>query len=463
MSNVTVQNQCNMLTSLLLFCSILRQCKHPAICHLKDLLLLQDLSLVLVLPFFTLNLQNLMQQCPKDPLWTENHATYIMYQLVSATDYLHSARVVHRDLKPANILVDFACKVQICDFGLSRFIPEHSSAGGGDSEAPQLLTPLGALQGAGRRLGSSIASALNGSPRMLDKVESSVQEIPGFGQPFKKTVTLPAVVVVKQPAVSGGVSAGGRPSGDLKLQIPPTKVESIAPLTGHVATRWYRAPELLLKTPYSFGVDMWALGCVWAELLQTLGGSGGLPSGPLFPGASSQLSLDAKQKKSQKKCSAVQQQDSAAFRDEQLAVIFHIIGTPSQREISSLKDSPNSAARSLGRDTKTRAAAPTSQGSQENQLSKIFAHCTDEQVSLLTCFLAFSPEKRMSAAEALQLQMFKNESKWWAHDHDGQSLQDHVPGKMEFHYELDNLLRSRKSVLSLIKREVVLWEQSLPT
>ena len=93
----------------------------------------------------------------------------------------------------------------------------------------------------------------------------------------------------------------------------------------------------------------------------------------------------------------------------------------------------------------------------------MFAHCTDEQVALLACFLAFAPEKRMSAAEALQLQMFKNESKWWAQDHDGTSLQDHVPGKMEFHYELDNSLRSRKSVLSLIKREVVLWEQSLPT
>ena len=48
-------------------------------------------------------------------------------------------------------------------------------------------------------------------------------------------------------------------------------------------------------------------------------------------------------------------------------------------------------------------------------------------------------------------------------DHDGTSLQDHVPGEMDFHYELDNSLRSKKAVLSLIKREVVLWEQSLPT
>ena len=442
-----------MLTSLFLLCSILRQCKHPAICHLTDLLLLQDLSLVLVLPFSRLNLQNLMQQCQQDPLWTDGHATYIMYQLVSAVDYLHTARVVHRDLKPANILVDFTCKVQVCDFGLSRFVPEHSSAGG--DEAFQPLTPL-AAQGTGRRLGSSIAPALHGPSKMLAAVQkSSVQEMPGFGQPSKKTA-MP--LLVKQPAVVTGGVSGGRPSGEMPLlQIPPTKVQVIAPLTGHVATRWYRAPELLLQAPYSFSVDMWSLGCVWAELLKTLGGPGAVP-GPLFPGPSSQLSLDVKRKRAQKKGHAIQQQDSAAFRDEQLDVIFDIIGSPSQRELEelgTLQKSPNSVARFLEGDTKHR--------SQENQLSKMFAHCTDEQVALLTCFLTFAPEKRMSAAEALQLQMFKNESKWWAQDHDGTSLQDRVPGKMDFHYELDNSLRSKKAVLSLIKREVVLWEQSLPT
>ncbi len=32
-------------------------------------------------------------------------------------------------------------------------------------------------------------------------------------------------------------------------------------LTDYVATRWYRAPEILLSsTRYTFGVDMWACG-----------------------------------------------------------------------------------------------------------------------------------------------------------------------------------------------------------
>lgn len=40
-----------------------------------------------------------------------------------------------------------------------------------------------------------------------------------------------------------------------------------APITNYVATRWYRAPELMLSNKrYSKAVDMWAVGCILAEL-----------------------------------------------------------------------------------------------------------------------------------------------------------------------------------------------------
>ncbi|CAJ1381761.1 unnamed protein product [Effrenium voratum] len=39
-------------------------------------------------------------------------------------------------------------------------------------------------------------------------------------------------------------------------------------LTDYVATRWYRAPELLLgSTIYSEGVDMWSVGCILGEMV----------------------------------------------------------------------------------------------------------------------------------------------------------------------------------------------------
>ncbi|MEW5309829.1 MAG: hypothetical protein WDW38_001683 [Sanguina aurantia] len=60
------------------------------------------------------------------------------------------------------------------------------------------------------------------------------------------------------------------------------------PLTDYVATRWYRAPELLLGPPfkqddvnvqymYNHGIDIWAIGCLMGELID---------GEPLFPGDS---------------------------------------------------------------------------------------------------------------------------------------------------------------------------------
>lgn len=48
------------------------------------------------------------------------HKKYIVYQLASALNYLHSGGVLHRDLKPSNILINSCCQIKICDFGLSR-------------------------------------------------------------------------------------------------------------------------------------------------------------------------------------------------------------------------------------------------------------------------------------------------------------------------------------------------------
>ena len=39
--------------------------------------------------------------------------------------------------------------------------------------------------------------------------------------------------------------------------------------TDYVATRWYRAPELLVgDTQYGPKVDVWAIGCVFVELVK---------------------------------------------------------------------------------------------------------------------------------------------------------------------------------------------------
>ena len=47
-------------------------------------------------------------------------------------------------------------------------------------------------------------------------------------------------------------------------------------MTEYVATRWYRAPEIMLSFKmYTKAIDVWAVGCILAELLN---------GRPLFPG-----------------------------------------------------------------------------------------------------------------------------------------------------------------------------------
>ena len=56
------------------------------------------------------------------------HIQTVVYNLLCAVKYLHSANVIHRDLKPANVLVNEDCSVKICDFGLARSISGVESA-----------------------------------------------------------------------------------------------------------------------------------------------------------------------------------------------------------------------------------------------------------------------------------------------------------------------------------------------
>ena len=53
-------------------------------------------------------------------------------------------------------------------------------------------------------------------------------------------------------------------------------VAGSAMMTDYVTTRYYRAPEVILnEAHYSKAVDMWAVGCIMAELYKRK---------PIFPG-----------------------------------------------------------------------------------------------------------------------------------------------------------------------------------
>ena len=47
----------------------------------------------------------------------EDHIVTILYNLLCALNFIHSAGVIHRSLQPSNFLIDSECTVLICDFG----------------------------------------------------------------------------------------------------------------------------------------------------------------------------------------------------------------------------------------------------------------------------------------------------------------------------------------------------------
>lgn len=126
-------------------------------------------------------------------------------------------------------------------------------------------------------------------------------------------------------------------------------------LTDYVATRWYRAPEILLgSTKYTKGVDMWSIGCILAELL---GGQ------PLFPGESTM---------------------------NQLEKVVEVTGYPSKADEKSIRSKFTST---MLESLNVRKQRP---------LSEVFPQAGTDALDLLENLLQFNPEKRLTADEALK-------------------------------------------------------------
>ena len=74
-----------------------------------------------------------------------------------------------------------------------------------------------------------------------------------------------------------------------KTQMMKKRFSMSKELTKHVVTRWYRAPEVILMNEfYSYSIDIWSVGCIFAELMSMMKENFPDPFSrvPLFPGKS---------------------------------------------------------------------------------------------------------------------------------------------------------------------------------
>ncbi|CAL9069232.1 cell division control protein 2 homolog [Musa acuminata AAA Group] len=129
--------------------------------------------------------------------------------------------------------------------------------------------------------------------------------------------------------------------------------------THEVVTLWYRAPEILLGSRhYSTPVDVWSIGCIFAEMVNRR---------PLFPGDS---------------------------EIDELFKIFRVLGTPNEDTwpgVTSLPDFKSAFPKWLSKDLVT-----------------VVPNLAAAGVDLLSKMLCLDPSKRITARQALEHEYFKD-------------------------------------------------------
>ncbi|KAL6509437.1 Cyclin-dependent kinase F-1 [Orobanche gracilis] len=225
---------------------ILQSCPNVVVLH--EYFWSEDDDAVLVLEYLTTDMASVIKTAKKrwDNGISVGEVKRWMVQILCGVDACHRNSIVHRDLKPSNLLISGDGVLKIADFGQARILLP-----------PGLVADDAYNHFSGQP--SSIQAILDQPPDVDPTLESnSIQEHAELGS--------------EKFGADLNVNFGSDIDGESMSR------DGNGLLTSCVGTRWFRAPELLYgSTSYGLEIDLWSLGCIFAELLSLE---------PIFPGIS---------------------------------------------------------------------------------------------------------------------------------------------------------------------------------